>query len=266
MSGRQAVLAAAEPGEIRRSPVDWSAVQDLEGRPAAEVLAWAAEVFAPRIAFGTGFGAEGCVIVDIIARHRLPIDLFTLDTGLLFPETYALWRRLEERYSISIRAVRPWQSVEEQARIHGDRLWERDPDACCALRKHAPQRAALAGLDAWVTAIRRDQTPDRAFAQTVERDARFGVVKVSPLAGWSARDVRAYLLRHDVPYNPLHDRGYPSIGCMPCTSPVRPGEDPRAGRWRGREKTECGLHARHSARRADVGLGVKEETNDAHAG
>jgi phosphoadenosine phosphosulfate reductase len=265
MRGRQVGLAAEEPDEAATGPVvDWQAALALDGRSAEEVLAWAAETFAPRIAFGTGFGAEGCVIIEMIARQHLPISLFTLDTGLLFPETYALWRTLEDKYSISIRAVRPAQSVEEQARIHGDLLWERDPDACCALRKQAPLHTVLTGLDGWVTAIRRDQTADRAYARAVERDARSGVVKVNPLVGWTAEDVRAYLARHDVPYNLLHDRGYPSIGCVPCTSPVKPGEDPRAGRWRGREKKECGLHARGSAR--IVAVPRLHENYDSHAG
>jgi thioredoxin-dependent adenylylsulfate APS reductase len=214
-----------------------------EGRRAEEVLAWAAERFAPRITFATGFGAEGCVLIDMIARHRLPIDLFTLDTGLLFPETYALWRRLEDRYGVVIRAARPERTVEEQAADHGAELWARDPDRCCALRKMEPLRAALGGFDAWITAIRRDQTPDRASAGVVEADRRFGLVKVNPLVSWSAQDVWAHVRAHDVPVNPLHDDGYPSIGCVPCTSRVLPGEDPRAGRWRGRAKTECGLHA-----------------------
>jgi phosphoadenosine phosphosulfate reductase len=224
----------------------------LEGRSAAEVLSWAAERFAPRITFATGFGAEGCVIIDLIARQGLPIDLFTLDTGLLFPETYALWKRLEARYGISIRAVRPKETVEQQALSQGERLWERDPDRCCALRKVEPLRLALGSFDAWITAIRRDQTPDRANAAVVERDARYGLVKVNPLVAWTSADVAAYVHDHDVPVNPLHEQGYPSIGCVPCTSRVLPGEDPRAGRWRGRAKTECGLHARPANSRLEA--------------
>ncbi len=216
----------------------------LEGSRAEDVLAWAARRFAPRLTFATGFGAEGCVLIDMIGRLDLPVDLFTLDTGLLFPETYALWRRLEERYSITIRAVRPAQTVVEQARTLGDRLWDREPDRCCALRKLEPLRGALAGFDAWITAIRRDQTADRASAAVLEEDARFGLAKVNPLVAWTAADVAAYVRENDVPVNPLHQQGYPSIGCLPCTSRVLPGEDPRAGRWRGRVKTECGLHAR----------------------
>ncbi len=219
-----------------------AAAAALEGRPPGEILAWAADRFAPRVTLATSFGPEGCVLVDLIARRRLPIDVFTLDTGLLFPETRALWRRLEERYGLTIRGVRPAQTVEEQAARHGDRLWEREPDRCCGLRKVAPLREALAGFDAWVSAIRRDQTPERARTRAVEADLRFGLVKVNPLAGWTAEQVWAYVRAHDVPTNPLHQRGYPSIGCVPCTTPVAPGEDARAGRWRGRAKKECGLH------------------------
>lgn len=215
----------------------------LEGRSALDALRWAAQQFAPRLAFATGFGVEGCVLIDLIARHDLPIDLFTLDTGLLFDETYDVWRRLEARYEITIRPVRPALTVEEQAAAEGPELWKSEPDRCCRLRKVVPLRAALAGFDAWISAIRRDQTPDRANAAVVERDARYGLVKVNPLAAYASADVWAYVRANDVPFNPLHERGYPSIGCRTCTSPVAPGEDPRAGRWRGTEKTECGLHA-----------------------
>jgi phosphoadenylyl-sulfate reductase (thioredoxin) len=233
------------------------AAEALEGSPALEVLRWAAERYAPRIGFATGFGVEGCVLIDLIGRHRLPIDVFTLDTGLLFTETYALWRRLEARYGLTIRAVRPEQTVAEQAAAHGPALWERAPDRCCQLRKVEPLRRALAGLDAWVTAIRRDQTKERADARAVERDARFGLVKVNPLAAWTSQEIWSYVRTHDVPCNPLHDQGYPSIGCWPCTSPVAPGEDPRAGRWRGRGKKECGLHAGAAARTFTLHLATR---------
>jgi len=216
----------------------------LEGRAPADILAWAAGRYAPRLAFATAFGPEGLVILDLVARHRLAVDVFTLDTGLLFPETLALWHTLERRYGLEIRAVRPALTVEEQATHHGDALWSREPDRCCGLRKLDPLREALAGRDAWLTAIRREQTPERAAASVVERDRRYGLVKVNPLLAWSADEVWGYLRAHDVPTNPLHAAGYPSIGCWPCTSPVAAGEDPRSGRWRGRAKTECGLHSR----------------------
>jgi len=214
---------------------------ELEGASADQILAWAAGA-GGRASFSTGFGVEGCVLVHLIASAHLPIDVFTLDTGLLFPETYALWQRLEQRYGIPIRAVRPEQSVEAQAASVGPALWERDPDRCCGLRKMAPLAQALAGVDFWVTAIRRDQTPERATAPVVERDARYNLFKVNPLVRWTSKDVWRFVHANDVPYNPLHDQGYPSIGCQPCTSAVAEGEDPRAGRWRGREKRECGLH------------------------
>jgi phosphoadenylyl-sulfate reductase (thioredoxin) len=220
------------------TPAEIAAAADaLEGRPPAEVLAWAAGRFAPRITFATGFGVEGCVLVDLIARGGLNVDLFTLDTGVFFPETYALWQRLEERYGVKVRAVRGEQP---------ERLWETDPDRCCELRKVVPLRRELLGFDAWVSAIRRDQTGNRAAARVVEPDAKFGLVKVNPLSAWTSREVWNYVAANDVPYNPLHDAGYPSIGCAPCTTAVAPGEDPRAGRWRGRGKTECGIHAQSS--------------------
>lgn len=213
-----------------------------ESWSAADILAWSAETFAPRITLATGFGAEGCVLIDLIARQGLPIDLFTLDTGLLFPETYELWEALERRYGVTIRAVRPVQTVEEQAATLGDALWSRDSAGCCHLRKVTPLVGALDGFEAWVTAIRRDQTSARANARAVERDERFELVKVNPLVRWSKEEVWRHLREHDVPYNSLHDRGYPSIGCLPCTSPVGAGEDERAGRWRGTGRSECGLH------------------------
>ena len=218
------------------------AAEALEGRAPLEVLRWAAERFAPRIAFATAFGAEGCVVLDLIGRHKLPIGVFTLDTGLLFPETIVLWRKLEARYGLKIRALRPDETVERQAQSQGERLWERAPDRCCDRRKLIPLRRELQKLDAWVTSIRREQTLARAGARVIEADASFGLVKVNPLATWTSHDVWSYLRENDVPTNPMHERGYPSIGCIPCTSAVSAGEDPRAGRWRGNRKTECGLH------------------------
>jgi phosphoadenylyl-sulfate reductase (thioredoxin) len=220
------------------------AARQAESWSAEQMLRWAEATFAPRLRLATGFGAEGCVLVDLVARHELEIDLFTIDTGLLFPETYELWQDLESYYGVTIEGVRPAQSVAAQAAAHGDALWERDPSSCCELRKVAPLRAALSGRLAWISAIRRDQTSTRRAAQAVEWDARFGLVKINPLVRWTKRQVWDYIRAYGVPYNALHDRGYPSIGCAPCTGPVAPGESERAGRWRGRDKTECGLHVR----------------------
>lgn len=213
----------------------------VEGSSAAEILRWAA-AHAGRIAFATGFGAEGCVLIDIIGRERLAIDVFTLDTGLLFPETYDLWHQLEAKYGITIRGVTPMQTVTQQALTYGDELWKREPDRCCELRKVEPLREALREYDGWITAIRREQTPQRANAQIVEHDANHGKRKINPLVAWTHDEVWGHIYAHDVPVNALHAKGYPSIGCAPCTSPVIPGESLRAGRWRGSAKTECGLH------------------------
>ena len=215
--------------------------QELEGRSPAEILAAAAARHPGRLALACSFGAEDCLLVDAIGRAGLAVEVFTLDTGYLFPETYALWRELEARTRISIRAERSALPAPDPAAAPP---WEVDPDACCEARKVLPLRAALARLSAWVTGIRRDQTPDRAGARVIEWDGRFGLEKVNPLAAWTQEQVWAELRRLAIPVNPLHQRGYTSIGCAPCTTPVRSGEDPRAGRWRGRAKTECGLHLR----------------------
>jgi phosphoadenylyl-sulfate reductase (thioredoxin) len=220
-----------------------AAARALDAETPLTILEWASRNLGGRVTFATGFGAEGCVLIDLIGRHRLDIDLFTLDTGLVFPETYALWRRLEARYGVVIRGVKPEQTLAEQTLAHGPVLWQRDPDRCCELRKVAPLRRALAGFDAWITAIRRDQTAERATAKVLEADPRFGLLKINPLVGWTHDDVWAHVYAHDVPTNTLHERGYPSIGCEPCTSAIVPGENLRAGRWRGAAKRECGLHA-----------------------
>jgi phosphoadenylyl-sulfate reductase (thioredoxin) len=212
----------------------------FEGASPEETIAAVTLRFPGPLALACSFGPEDCVLVDVVARNRLPVEVFTLDTGFLFPETQVLWTRLEERYGIPIVPVRPAVPPLDGS---GPPPWKADPDACCHARKVLPLREKLASLEGWITGIRRDQTPDRASARVIERDARFGLVKVNPLAAWTAADVAAHVRRHGVPTNPLHERGYLSIGCAPCTSPVKPGEDPRAGRWRGREKTECGLHA-----------------------
>jgi phosphoadenosine phosphosulfate reductase len=216
-----------------------SLAASLEGRPPAEIMAAVAARHPGRLALACSFGAEDCLLVDVIARAELRVDVFTLDTGYLFPETYALWQELETRYRITIRAERSALPAPDPA---APPPWETDPDACCDARKVVPLRTALSRHGGWVTGIRRDQTPERANARVVEWDARFGLEKVNPLAAWTSEQVWEQLRRGGVPVNPLHAQGYLSIGCAPCTSPVKPGEDPRAGRWRGSEKKECGLH------------------------
>lgn len=216
--------------------------EGFEGASPEAVLYWAAGRFGEEVALATGFGAEGCVLIDMLARVAPRMRVFYLDTDLLFPETYQLAARLSARYGVRFERRATRLTLAAQADLRGERLWERDPGECCRLRKVEPLRETLAGLRAWVTGIRREQTPARAGAAVVERDAKFGLVKINPLAAWAERDVWGYVVEHDVPYNPLHDLSYASVGCVPCTTPVRIGEDPRAGRWRGTAKTECGLH------------------------
>ncbi|MBZ5704136.1 MAG: phosphoadenylyl-sulfate reductase [Acidobacteriia bacterium] len=209
-----------------------------------QLLRWAFSEFYPEMAIASGFGAEGIVLIDIAARIRPDVRVFTLDTDFLFPETNELIGRIEERYRIKVERVRPALTPEEQERRHGPALWKRAPDQCCNLRKVEPLRGKLSELRAWVTAIRRDQTASRAQARKVEWDTKFGLVKINPLADWSTKQVWDYVYENNLPYNPLHDRNYPSIGCTHCTRPIHAGEDARAGRWSGFEKTECGLHER----------------------
>ena len=212
-------------------------VPDLEERSAEEVLAYVVERFHPRLYVACSFQKEASVVMDMLLRIEPQARFFTLDTGVLFPETYATWRALEERYGISVE-VYQGVSLARQAELHGDRLWEREPDACCAIRKVAPLEQALAGVDAWISGVRRDQSSARARTPKLTWDERHGRWKANPLADWTERDVWTYVAEHDVPYNPLHDRGYPSIGCTHCT---RPGPG-REGRWAGSDKDECGLH------------------------
>ncbi len=215
---------------------------EMETEPPEAVLRWALREFGPDVALATGFGAEGCVLVHMTSAVNKNARIFYLDTDLLFPETYSLCEQLEARYGVRFERRATRLSLSAQAAEYGERLWERQPDLCCHLRKVEPLREVLNELRAWITAIRRDQTPARAHAGIVERDRKFGLVKINPLANWSARDVWDYIRKYDVPYNPLYDHGYASIGCAPCTSVVQIGEHPRAGRWRGAMKTECGLH------------------------
>lgn len=217
---------------------------EAERWSADEILRWGLSRFHPQVALATGFGAEGVVLIDLAVWLRPDVRIFTLDTDFLFPETYVLMERIEKRYGISIERCRPELTPQQQARTHGTELWSREPDRCCELRKVEPLKKKLAELRAWVTGIRRDQTPARASIRKLEWDTKFGLFKLNPLADWTREQVWGYIRRHQVPYNSLHDQNYPSIGCTHCTRSVRPGEDLRAGRWPGFNKTECGLHGK----------------------
>lgn len=219
-----------------------------ESTPEA-VVAWALRRFGAgpfRLAATTGFGMEGCALVDMLDKAGATIDVLYLDTHFLFPETLALRDRLAARYpSIRLLNVGTGYTEAEQARDHGPRLWATNPDLCCKIRKVDPMKKALAGYDVWFAAIRRDQSPARANTRFVDWHPGHELVRVSPLAYWSRAAVWDYIRSNNVPYNELHERGYPTIGCTHCTAPV-PGSTPdsysREGRWAGTGKTECGLH------------------------
>jgi phosphoadenosine phosphosulfate reductase len=216
----------------------------LEGASAESVLRWAVGRYGLRLTMATAFGAEGCCIIHMLAEIEPRVRVFNLDTGYQFPETLQLRERIFERYGIAVEYVRADTTVEQYESQHGGPLYNSRPDQCCFDRKIAPLRRAVVGYDAWISAIRRDQTSHRKAAGVVEWDNKFGLVKVNPLVTWTKADVWRFVVDHNVPYNPLHDRGYPSIGCWPCTRVVEEGEDDRAGRWAGSSKKECGLHLR----------------------
>jgi phosphoadenosine phosphosulfate reductase len=215
--------------------------------PTEEILRWAWERFGTRAAIGTSFQGAGLVMMHLAKVHHLPFPAFTLDTGLLFPESIALQKRLEDFLGRSIESLEPDLTVMEQADIHGPELWKRQPDLCCTVRKVLPLRDRLIDLDCWITGVRRQQSGTRSTTNVVEIyvfDEASGrdIVKLNPMAHWTREAVWDYIKKHHVPYNPLHDRGYRSYGCWPCTKATANGENERAGRWTGFNKVECGIH------------------------
>lgn len=214
---------------------------ELEGLSAAETIAWAIETFHPRLRFACSFQKTSSVMVDIAIRIAPDAKFFYLDTDVLFEETYATRDALAARYGVEFERY-SGISLAEQATLYGDSLWARQPDACCGIRKVEPMREALTGIDCWVSGIRREDSRTRAGAAKFGWDKRFGLWKLNPLANWTESDVWDHINEHQVPYNPLHDAGFPSIGCTHCTR--SPGSDghPRSGRWADAHKTECGLH------------------------
>lgn len=247
-----AVQGGRPPRDDRfRSPDDAAFIRDLadeastqlEGRPAEAILAWAADVL-PRFAVTSSFGAESAVLLHLLVRSGRDVPVIFLDTGYHFDETIDYRRQLARQWNLSVLDVHPDYSPEQQDGLHGRDLFRSDPDACCRMRKTIPLRRALANADGWASGVRRVQTPWRASTPVVEArllDDRW-VTKIAPLATWSDDDVLAYQIAHDLPSHPLSTRGYASIGCRPCTFAVTPGDDPRAGRWAGLGKTECGIH------------------------
>ncbi|MCC6805250.1 MAG: phosphoadenylyl-sulfate reductase [Anaerolineae bacterium] len=207
-----------------------------------DILHWAVEAYGDRLAVVTSFQGTGIVTLHMLHQMGVTVDALTLDTGLLFPETYDLMDRLQDRIRFNLVKVKPGLTVEQQAARYGDALWTRDPDLCCSMRKVVPLDQALVGYDAWIAGLRRDQSKSRRSAQAIAWDLRNEKVKINPLVDWTEDMVWTYIQAYDLPYNALHDRGYPSIGCFPCTQAAATSGDPRAGRWANHPKTECGIH------------------------
>lgn len=216
--------------------------QSFESAEPETILEWAASRYGNRFTMATAFGPEGMVILEMLSRVSPTTPVFNLDTGYQFPETLALRDRVADKYRIEVELMRPDLTVVEYEALHGGPLYKTDPNRCCGERKLSVLKRAARGKYAWASAIRRDQSPDRSVASIVGWDRKFHLVKVSPLANWTKKQVWDRIIKKNIPYNPLHDAGYTSIGCWPCTRAVLSGEDERAGRWSGTGKTECGLH------------------------
>jgi phosphoadenosine phosphosulfate reductase len=216
------------------------AAEDLEGRPAEEIIRWAVDAFGDR--FCVASSMADAVMVDLVSRVAPDVAVVFLDTGYHFAETIGTRDAVAATYPIKMLSITPVQTVAEQDAQYGPRLHERDPDLCCRLRKVEPLDAALAPFDAWASGLRRDEAETRRNTPVVDWDAKRGKVKVNPIAAWTEADVAAYAEKHGVLFNPLLSDGYASIGCAPCTRRVAEGEDARSGRWAGLSKTECGLH------------------------
>lgn len=217
--------------------------EELESASPQAILRWSIERFAPRFTMATAFGPEGMCLIHMLAELGGKTPIFNLDTGYQFPETLELRERVKLRYGIEVELKRPATTVQEYETINAGPVYKTDPNRCCAERKISVLKEAAKGHYAWASAIRRDQSADRAKASIVGWDSKFHLVKVSPLANWTKKEVWSFITANDIPYNPLHDQGYPSVGCWPCTRSVLAGEDERAGRWSGFAKTECGLHS-----------------------
>jgi phosphoadenosine phosphosulfate reductase len=238
---RQSAIAVPSPTPAQLEMIQRASAR-LETATAEESLVWAVQTYFPRFTMATGLGPEGCVIISMLAKIEPRVYIFNLDTGYQFRETLELRQRIAEKYGIVVDLQRPELSVEAYEAAHGGPVYRTDPDQCCYDRKVCVLHRVARGFDAWASGIRRDQSLTRADTPVVRWDKKFGLVKISPLARWTKSDVWRRIVDEKVPYNPLHDQGYPSIGCWPCTRAVAPGEDERAGRWTGTAKTECGLH------------------------
>ncbi len=232
---------------IQKEAID-SLAKRFEKMKAEDLLSSISKEFGSRICFSSSLGSEDQVLTHMIATQKLPVDIFTLDTGRMFYESYELIEKTNQRYKINIRVVFPdAQQVEDMVNKHGINLFYHSIEnrkMCCGVRKITPLQKALKGMDVWITGIRREQSPTRTEVKVIEWDSNNLILKINPLLNWSHDQVWDYIRENNIPYNSLHDKGYPSIGCQPCTREVFPGEDIRSGRWwwENPETKECGLH------------------------
>ena len=212
-----------------------------------ELLCWCWNYFGDKAAIGTSFQGSGLVIIDHAIRNGCNFPIFTIDTGLLFPETLELKKKLEDFWDVKIQSVHPEQTIEEQKKTMGPELWKTNPDSCCQMRKVLPLQSRLSSLDVWITGLRRGQSDQRKSTNVLEmyefdKLRESYIFKLNPMVNWSRERVWSYIEDHKIPYNTLHDKGYRSIGCWPCTKAISDGQHERAGRWEGFNKTECGIH------------------------
>lgn len=212
-----------------------------------ELLCWCWNYFGDKAAIGTSFQGSGLVIIDHALRNGCNFPIFTIDTGLLFPETLELKKKLEDFWDVKIQSVHPEQTIEEQKKTMGPELWKTNPDSCCQMRKVLPLQSRLSSLDVWITGLRRGQSDQRKSTNLLEmyefdKLRESYIFKLNPMVNWSREKVWSYIKDHKIPYNTLHDKGYRSIGCWPCTKAISDGQDERAGRWESFNKTECGIH------------------------
>ncbi|SHE76485.1 phosphoadenylylsulfate reductase (thioredoxin) [Seinonella peptonophila] len=228
--------------------------QSLSKAHPIEIIRWGNEVTErQRLTLACSFGYEDVALVGMVQQVDPSIPIFYLDTSLLFKEVEEVQQRLSDKYQIKFHRVTTLLTLNQQAKQYGEKLWASDPNLCCQLRKVEPLRQHLEPYEGWITGVRRQQSTTRSQTDVVEWDESFQLLKLNPLTYWTDDQVWAYIRQHDIPYNPLHDQGYPSIGCWPCTRKVKPGEDPRSGRWSGFNKTECGLHTSSSNPDEEVG-------------
>ncbi len=217
--------------------------QDPEYKGALEVLKWSYDTYQDQLVYGCSFGIEGIVLIDLIAKIKEDARIVFLDTNLHFKETYDTIQKVKEKYpKLQIELKQPKLTLEEQAAQYGDNLWQTNPNECCRIRKVEPLHEELSEATAWISGLRREQSPTRANTEFFNKDSKFEAIKVCPLIHWTWKDVWRYVSKYDLPYNILHDQGYPSIGCEKCTKPAWTADDLRSGRWSNTGKTECGLH------------------------